>query len=83
LYGTNDVRKLSNTRGFDQNTVRMVLIQHFLKRLSKIANQGAANATAVHFGHFNSRILHKATINTDLTEFIFNQNKLFANVSLV
>ena len=82
LHRANDVGKLANTRGLDQNTVGRIGIQNLLERLAKVADQGAADATAVHFGDLNARILHKSAVNADLTEFVLNEYQLFPGVCL-
>ena len=81
LNSTNNIRKLSNTRRLNQNAVGMVLVKYLLERFAKIANQRAANATAIHFGHFNTCILHKTAINADFAKFIFDQHEFFARIS--
>ena len=83
LHRLDDVGELANARGLDENAVGMVLLQNLAQSLSKIAYQGTTNATAVHFGYFNTGVLHKAAVNADLTKFVFNQNQLFARIGFV
>ena len=60
----------------------MIGVHHLPQRLAEIAHQAAANAAAVHFGNVNTRFLQKTTVNADFTKLIFNEDKLFAGISL-
>ena len=51
-----------------------------MQRLAKIANQRTANTAGIHLRNVDTCILQEATVNTDLTKLIFDQNKLFALV---
>ena len=82
LYRADDVGKLADSGGLNENTVGMIGIEHLMQSLTEITDKRAANATAVHFSHFDSRILHKAAVDADLAEFIFNQNQLLSCISL-
>ena len=81
FYGANNVRKFADTRRLDQNTVGCKFLQYARERLSEVTDERAADAARVHFGDLNACVLHKAAVNADLTEFIFDQNELFARIS--
>jgi hypothetical protein len=73
LHGLQYVRELANARGFDQNTLRCISVNHFLQGSTEIAYQGATNTTGIHFLNFNAGLLQKAAINANLTELILDQ----------
>ena len=83
LHGTDNIGKLANPRGLDQNAVGRVVGEHLLQCLAEVTHQRAADTAAVHFGHFDPRILHEAAVDADLTEFVFDQNQLFARIHLI
>ena len=82
LYGADHIAQLSHAGGFDQNAVRVELVQHLMQSLPKVTNQAAADAAGVHLGNIDAGILQKAAVNSDLAEFIFNQNQLLPSISL-
>ena len=61
----------------------MEVVQHLFQRFSKVADQGAADASAIHFGYLNACILHKSAVDADLAEFVLDQHQLFAGISLL
>ena len=83
LHRLDDIGKLANTGGLDENAIGVILVQHLLECLSEVAHQRAADATAVHLGHLNARVLHKAAVNADLTKLVLNEHQLFSCVCLV
>ena len=83
LHSADNIRKLANARGLDKNAVGVILVKHLFKCFAKVTYQGAANATAVHFGYFNACVLHKTAVNTNLAKFVFNQHQLFTGVRFV
>ena len=82
LHRPDDIAEFAHTGGFNEDTVGVIGIHHLLQRLAEIAHQTAADAAAVHFGNVNTRFLQKAAVNADLTKLIFNEDKLFAGISL-
>ena len=78
LYCLNNVGKLANSGGLDENALGGISLNHFGESFSEIAHKRAADAAGIHFGNFNSRILHKSAVNTDGSELVFNKNKLFS-----
>ena len=82
LHGANNIRKFTNAGGLDEDAVGGVFRKHFLERFAEIANQGAANATAVHLVDNNACILQKSAVNADLPKLVLNKNNLFSGVCL-
>ena len=78
LCRTNNVGKLTNARGLDNNSVGIVFLEHLNKCLGKIAHKRAADTTRVHLGDLNTCIGKETTVNTDFTEFVLNKNNLLA-----
>ena len=54
--------------------VRMIFIHNLLQCFLEITLQRAADAAAVDFGDFNAGFLQETAVNSDFTEFIFNQD---------
>ena len=77
------IAELAYAGGLDNDTVRTVLLDHLGQRLTKIAHQAAANAAGVHLGNIDACILQETAVNTDLTEFIFDQHQLLTAVGLL
>ena len=75
-----NVRKLTDTRGLDQYAIGMILLQNLAERFSEIADKRATNASGIHLRDIDARFLQKAAVNTDLSEFVFNQNDLLARI---
>ena len=82
LHGANNVRELADTRGLDQNTVGTVLGQNLLERLAEISHQRTTDTAAVHLGHFDPRVLHKAAVNADLAKLVLDQHQLLPRIRL-
>ena len=82
LHRTDNIRKLAHARGLDENAVGCIGIQHLVQRLAEIADERAADATAVHLGNLNSRVLHKSAVNADLTEFVLDEHQLLPRICL-
>ena len=57
LDGLDDVRQLADARRLDDDAVRMVSVDNFLKRLAEIADKRAADATAVHLADLDPGLL--------------------------
>ena len=60
----------------------MVLADHLLQSAAKIAYQAAADTTGIHLGNVDTGFLEETTVDTDLAEFVFNENQLLTLVSL-
>ena len=80
---TNNVRKLTNTRGLNNNSIRSVFLKHLYKRLRKVTYERATDATGIHLGNLNSSIGKESTVNTDLTKLVLNKNNLFTGIRLL
>lgn len=76
-YRLNNVGELADARRLDEYSVGSVFVEHLFERLAEIADQGAADAPLVHFGDLDPRVLHKAAVNTDLAELVFDEHELF------
>jgi hypothetical protein len=80
LNSTDDIGQFANTGGFNDNAVRMVVMDDLGQGLAKIAHQAAANTTGVHLGNIDAGFLQETAVNADLTEFVFDQHDLLALV---
>ena len=80
--GTDNVTELTDTRRLDQNTVGRKLCEHLFKCVAEIADEAAADAAGIHFGDLDARVAHKAAVDADLSELVFDQNELFAVIRL-
>ena len=58
----------------------MVGLDYLMQRLAEVADQRAADAAGVHLVYANARVLHKAAVNADLAELVFDQHDLLAAV---
>ncbi len=82
LSGSDNVGKLANARGLDNNSVGVILLDNLNESLGEIANQRAADAARGHLGDLNARIGKETAVNTDLTKLVLDKNHLFARVGL-
>ena len=76
LYSLNNIRKFTNTRWLNQDTIRMIFLHNLFKRSTKISNQRTADATGIHLTDLDSGILKETTINPDFAKLILNQDYL-------
>ena len=82
LHRADDVRELAHARRLDQDAVGAVLVQHLAQRSAEIADQRTADAPAVHLVDADAGVLKEASVDPDLAELVFDENDLFAGVSL-
>ena len=82
LDGARDVAELADARGLDQDAVGRKVVHDLFQRLGEVAHERAADAAGVHLGDLNARVLQKAAVDGDLSEFIFDQHQLFARIGL-
>ena len=82
LHGTDNVAQLADAGRFDQNAIRMILLHDLFQCLAEVAHQGAADAARVQLVDLNASLTHKAAVNADLAEFVFDQHQLFAYIAL-
>ena len=59
----------------------MELLENLLQGLAEVANQAAADAACVHLVDLDAGILEESTVDTDLTELVFNKYYLLSLVS--
>ena len=78
-----NVGKLANTRRLDKDSIGCVFADNLLKCLCKVADKRAADTARVHFVDFDACLCKEAAVNSDLTEFVFDKNQLFAAISLL
>ena len=83
FYGADHIGQLAYTGGLNDDPVRGISIQCFLQGLAKVTYQRAADAAGIHLGNVDAGILQETAVNTDLTEFVFNQHQLLTGVSLL
>ena len=81
FHRTDDIGQLANTGRFNDNAVGVVFINDLCQRTTKVAYQTAADTTGVHLGNIDTCFLQKASINANLTEFVFDQHKLLTLVA--
>ena len=81
-YSTDDVAKLTDTARLDQNTVRVIGAFYLTERFPEISHKATADTTGIQLVDLNSRLLKKAPVNSDLSELVLDQNKLFPLISL-
>ena len=82
LNSLDNVGKLTYSAGLDDNAVGVELVKHLNKRLGEITDERAADAAGIHLCNFDTGILKEASVNTDLTEFVFYKHKLLGAVCL-
>ena len=82
LHRADDVGQLAHAGGLDEDAVGLELLVDILQSLSEIAHQSAADAAGVHLGDLHAGLLQEAAVNADLTEFVFDEDDLFAHEGL-
>ena len=70
------VGQLAHAGGLDDDAVGVVGVQHLTQRHAEIPHQRAADAPGVHLRDLNACVLHKAAVNADLSELVFDQHQL-------
>ena len=61
----------------------MIPLNHLSQSLAKITHKTAANATGIHFGNINPRILQKAAINADLAKLVLNEHQFLCRIAFL
>ena len=77
LNSAGHITQLANAGRLDQDAVRMISLHDLFQRLTEVAHQGAADAAGVQLVDLNASLTHKAAVNADLAEFVFDQHNLF------
>ena len=77
------IGKLSDARRLDDDAVRMVLLHYLLQSFAEVTYQRTADAAGIQFIYNDAGILQKPSVNTDLTEFILDQNHLLTGKNLL
>ena len=77
------IRQLANTGGFNNDAIRIVLLNDLGQCLAEVTHQAAADAAGIHFGNVNTGILQEAAIDTDLTELVFNEHQLLTAIAFL
>ena len=83
IYSGDYIGQFANTGGLNKHTVRMIILNHLCQSLTKISHKRAANASGVHLGNIDTRILQKTAVNADLTEFVLNENQFLPTVAFL
>ena len=83
LDSSDHIGKLANTGGFDDDTVRVILLNDLSQRLAEITHQRAADTAGVHLRNVDTGILQESAVNADLTELIFDKHQLLALVGFL
>ena len=82
-HSLSNVRKLTNARGLDEDTVGRILLNDLLESLAEVSDERATDASRVHLGYLNSCIFKKSAVDADLAEFVLDKNYLFTLVCFV
>jgi hypothetical protein len=69
-----DLGELADTGGLDQDTLGGIGIHDLPERGSKITYQRAADTAGIHLTDLNPGFFQKSSVDSDLTEFVLNQN---------
>ena len=83
LHRCDDIGQLAHTGGLDDDAVGMIAVDDLRQSLAEITHQTAADAAGVHLGDIDARILQKAAVDADLTEFILDEHQLLAAVGFL
>jgi len=78
LYRGNHVGQFAHAGGLNDNAVGGIGVQNFLQGGAEVTHQGTADAAGVHFGDLHAGFLEETAVNANLTEFVFDQDDLFA-----
>jgi len=78
LNCADNVGKLADARGLDDDALGSILPHNLLESLRKITNERAADAAGVHLGYLYAGLLKKAAVNSYITKLVLNNNELFA-----
>ena len=71
-----NIGKLADSGRLDDDALRFVFGQHLLQRLTEISYQRATDTARIHLTDLDTGIFQKASVNSDLTKFVLDQNNL-------
>ena len=77
------IGQLAHSGGLNDDPIGMILLDYLVQCLAKVTHQRAADTAGVHLRNVDARLLEKATVNADLTEFIFDENQLLTAVGFL
>ena len=81
-YCLDNVGKLTDARGLNDYSVGAVLRENLTESLGKVAYKRAADTARIHLGNLYARIGKEAAVDTDLAEFVLDENYLLTDKSL-
>ena len=81
LHRDDHVRQLADSRRLYQYPVRVILLHHFIQRLSKIAYKRAADASCYHLIDLYAGFSEESGIYSDLSEFVFYEDYVFCIIA--
>ena len=80
LCCADNIGKLTDARGLDDNSIGSEVTKHLAERSGEITDERATDTTRIHLGDLDSSILKEASVNTDLAKLVLYQNNLFSCV---
>ena len=83
FHRCNNVGQLAHTGGLDDDPVRVILLDHLIQSLTKIAHKRAADTAGVHLRNVDAGLLQETAVDADLAEFIFDQHQLLTAISFL
>ncbi len=76
--GAHDIGELADARGLDQDALGGVGGHDLLEGGAEVTDQGAADAAGIHLADLDAGFLEEAAVDTDLAEFVLDQDDLCA-----
>ena len=76
FHSLRNIRQFSDAGRLNDNTVRCKFFHDLLKSFPEVPDKGTADASGIHLRDFDPGIFQECTVNGDIAEFVFNQNKL-------
>ena len=80
LHRTDHVAELAYAGRLNEDAVGLIICDDLRQRTAKVAHERAADAAGVHLVDLDACLLHEAAVDADLTEFVLNENELFAAI---
>ena len=82
LNSSDYVREFADAGGLDEDTIRSVLVDDFLKSCTEVAYERAADAAGVHLGDLDAGFFQESAVDTDLAEFVLDEDELLTIISV-